>query len=131
MGEFYEIPLDDRSMDCVISIDSLWTVNNKLKALMEVKRVMKPGARFIFTYWDLLALDPIQVFERTGLTFIHRKDSPNWKTYQQKVYDGIAKYKNELISEMGEAANMLLHEASAAPPNLDLSVRRIYHMELR
>ncbi len=131
VGEFYAIPLPDDSVDAVMSIDSLWAAPNKIQALTEIKRVMKPGAKFIFTYWDLLALDPIPYFEATGLTFIAREDTPDWKAYQNKVYDGILAHENELIAEMGASANMLLYEAKASPPYLDLSVRRIYHLELR
>ncbi len=131
VGQFYEIPLDDQSVDNVISIDSLWAAPNKIQALIEVKRVMKPGAKFIFTHSDLLAVEPVELLELSGLTFIHREDTPEWKAYQQKVYAGITAHKDELVSEMGEGANMFLWEAEASPPHLDLSVRRIYHFELK
>lgn len=128
-GGFLTLPLPDESMDAVLSIDSLWTVPNKIEGLAAVKRVMKPGARFIFTHWDLLAVDPVELLEQSGLKFISRQDTPNWKTYQEKVYAGIHQYQEELVAEMGEAANMLLYEAQASPPYLDLSVRRIYVFE--
>jgi ubiquinone/menaquinone biosynthesis C-methylase UbiE len=130
VGEFYKIPLPDQSMDAVISFDSLWAAPNKVQALFEVKRVMKPGAKFIFTYWDLLSLEAIPYFEMSGLKFIHREDTPDWKSYQNKVYEGILRYETELVAEMGSAANMLLYEAKASPPYLDLSVRRIYELRL-
>jgi hypothetical protein len=65
-----------------------------------------------------------------GLKFIHREDSPDWKAYQLKVYEGILRYESELVAEMGAGANMLLYEAKASPPYLDLSVRRIYELGL-
>lgn len=131
VGEFYKIPLEDQSVDGVISIDSLWAAHNKVQALMEIKRVMKPGAKFIFTHWDLLAVEPVPLLEHSGLTFISREETPQWKEYQQKVYAGITKHKEDIVSEMGEASNMLLYEAEASPPYLDLSVRRIYQFELQ
>lgn len=130
VGHFYKIPLESQSMDAVVSIDALWAAPNKIQALMEIKRVMKPGAKFIFTQWDLLAVDPITVFEISGLKFVHREETPNWKDYQKKVYEGISNKKAELVAEMGESANMLLYEASASPEYLDLSIRRIYEMVL-
>ncbi len=131
VGEFYDIPLPDQSMDAVISFDSIWVVQDKLEALRKVKRVMKPGAKFIFTHWDLTNVEPVPIFEQSGLTFIHREDTPNWKEYQQKVYAGIEQHQEEIYEEMGEASQMLFYEATASPPYLDLSVRRIYHFELR
>lgn len=131
VGEFYAIPLPDQSVDAVICIDSLWAAPNKVQALHETKRVMRPGAKFIFTYWDLLSIEAIPFFELSGLTFVAREDTPDWKTYQIKVYDGILAHEAELVAEMGAAANMLLYEAKASPPYLDLSVRRLYEMELR
>lgn len=128
VGEFYKIPLEDQSVDGVICIDSLWAAPNKVQALMEIKRVMKPGAKFIFTYWDLHTVEAIPYFEMAGLSFIAREDTPDWKDLQMRVYDGILQYEAELVEEMGSGANMLLYEAKASPPYLDLSVRRIYEM---
>lgn len=128
VGQFYAIPLEDQSVDAVICIDSLWAAPNKIQALMEIKRVMKPGAKFIFTFWDLLAVESVPLLEYSGLKFVAREDTPDWKSYQNKVYDGILAHESELVAEMGPAANMLLYEAKASPPYLDLSVRRIYEM---
>lgn len=130
VGEFYEIPLDDASVDAVISIDSLWAAPDKVIALREMRRVLKPGGKCLFTYWDLHTIEAIPFFEMSGLKFISRQDTPDWKNYQQRVYEGILAHEQELIAEMGGAANMLLYEAKASPPYLDLSVRRIYEMEL-
>jgi ubiquinone/menaquinone biosynthesis C-methylase UbiE len=129
VGEFYKIPLPDASVDGVVSIDSLWVAPNKIQALMEVRRVMKPGARFVFTHWDLLAVESVPALEISGLKFVEREDTPDWKLYQQRVYEGILRYEKELVEEMGEGADMLLYEASASPAYLDLSVRRVYVME--
>ena len=128
-GEFMNIPLEDESVDGVISIDSLWVTLDKIEALRAVKRVMKPGAKFVFTHWDLLSTDPVALLETSGLKFVYREDTPDWKEYQRRVYAGIKKYEANLVEEMGESANMLLYEAQASPPYLDLSVRRIYHFE--
>lgn len=129
VGEFYDLPLPDASMDAVISIDALWVVPNKITALEKVKRVLKPGAKFLFTFWDLLAVESVPLLEQSGLRFIHREDTPNWKEYQQRIYEGILKYEQELLEEMGEGATMLIHEAKTSPPYLDLSVRRVYEFQ--
>lgn len=130
VGSWDEIPLEDNSVDAVISIDSLWAAPDKIRALAEVKRVMKPGARFVFTNWDLLEQEPVPLLEMSGLSCVGRDDTPHWKSYQEKVYAGIKKYKAELVEEMGEGADMLLYEAEASPAHLDRSARRMYLFEL-
>jgi ubiquinone/menaquinone biosynthesis C-methylase UbiE len=130
VGQFLALPLEDQSVDAVMSVDSLWAATDKIQALREVKRVMKPGAKFVFTYWDLLSMDAKPYFEMSGLTFVSREDTPNWKEYQHKVYEGILAHEAELVEEMGASANMLLYEAKVSPPYLDLSVRRMYEMVL-
>lgn len=129
VGDFYQIPLPDDSVDAVVSIDSLWAVPNKIQALTMMKRVMKPGASFVFTHWDLLSTDPVALLELSGLKFIHREETAGWKDYQHRVYAGIQRYRSELVDEMGDSADMLLYEADASPPYLDLSIRRIYEFQ--
>ncbi len=128
-GEFYNIPLDDEVVDGIISIDAFWTVTDKIFALKEVQRVMKSGAKFIFTYWDQKANDPLPTFMESGLKFINRMETPNWKKYQLGVYNQILEHELEIIEEMGESASMLIYEARVSPPYLDQSVRRIYIFE--
>lgn len=52
-GAFETIPLDDASVDCVWSQDSILHSGEKAKVLAEIHRVLKPGGRFVFT-------DPMQ-----------------------------------------------------------------------
>ena len=129
VGEFYNIPLDDSLVDVAISIDSVWTAPDKDRTFNEVCRVLKPGGKFIFTSWDILGNDSIILYQNSALKFISRQETPNWKLYQKKVYEGILKYQKELLLEMGEAAHMLLYEAQTSSPFLNNSVRRIYCLE--
>ncbi|MEM6273026.1 MAG: class I SAM-dependent methyltransferase [Bacteroidota bacterium] len=128
-GHFLELPLEDDSVDCAMSVDSFWTPHDKVKALAEVRRVLKPGGRFVFTHWDLLQREILPFFDQSGMVFIEREDTPNWLEYQEKVYAGINAHKTELVLEMGEASHMLVYEAAASTPYLKHSVRRIYVME--
>lgn len=130
VGELYNIPVEDDCFDAVICVDSLWTVDDKVKALSEVKRVLKTDGRFIFTHWDTIGFDPETIFEHSGLTFVSRQDTPNWKKYQDAVYRGIIRNQRALISEMGDSASALIYEATSSHIHLNKSIRRIYEFQL-
>lgn len=131
VGHFYQIPLESQSIDAAVCIDSLWAAPDKIRALYEIRRVMRPGGRLVFTYWDLHTLDPVPYFEHAGWTFVSREDTPGWKASQLRVYEGIRAHEAELVDEMGAGANMLLYEAQTSPEHLDLCERRIYELTAR
>ncbi|OQP46029.1 class I SAM-dependent methyltransferase [Niastella populi] len=129
VGGFGNIPMPDDSVDTVISIDAFWMVKNKEEALNEIKRVAKNGAQFLFTTWDILS-DESSLMARQGFKVLSMLETENWKTYQMKVYDAILKHKDQLLKEMGRAANILISEAETVPPILEVTVRRFYHISV-
>lgn len=54
IGSIMELPFDDATFDCIICLETLEHVEEPLKAMSEVYRVLKPGGKFIgsapFTY---------------------------------------------------------------------------------
>lgn len=42
------LPFDDRTFDCAVSTWTLCTIPDPIKALQEVRRVLKPNGRFLF-----------------------------------------------------------------------------------
>lgn len=128
-GHFAEIPLAEASMDGVMSVDALWTAQDKVQALKAVAQVMRPGARFAFTHWDYTTIDPVPAFEQSGLKLVERTESEDWLARQEAVYAGILAHEAELREEMGEAAEVLVNEARTVPTYLPYSIRRVYLME--
>jgi len=53
-GDMERIPLDDSSVDCVISNGAFCLAPNKQKSFEEIKRVLKPGGRFSVACTTLL-----------------------------------------------------------------------------
>ncbi len=127
VGGFCSIPLPDNSVDAIISIDAFWMVKDKEEALKEIKRVARNGAQFIFTTWDSIILDQTSLLDSHGFQVISKVETENWKTYQMRVYSDIVKYKDQIINEMGEAANILISEAETVPLIIDSSIRRFYN----
>ncbi|WP_108805579.1 class I SAM-dependent methyltransferase [Aquimarina sp. Aq107] len=131
LGGFCNIPLQDSSIDNIISIDAFWMVQNKKDALKEIKRVLKKGGKFVFTTWDSIIDNPSPLFEECGFTIISKNKTEDWKKYQKQVYNDILKYKDELLTELGESARILISEASTVPPMLEVTERRLYHTQVR
>jgi SAM-dependent methyltransferase len=52
VGDLTATGLPEASFDGATSVDVLWSVPDKPTALHEIARILKPGARFVFTNWD-------------------------------------------------------------------------------
>lgn len=48
VGTAEQLPVADNSMDAVISTQVLCSVNDPVRVLQEIQRVLKPGGRFLF-----------------------------------------------------------------------------------
>lgn len=131
IGGFDDIPLEANSIDNVMSIDAFWMVKEKVRALQEVKRVMNRGGKFILTTWESTLNNSSFLFIENGFEIISKNVTRNWKEYQLKVYGDILKYRNELIDEIGESANILISEAENAPAMLESNKRYIYYTVIR
>ena len=52
IGDFTALHFANQAFDAAMSVDALWLVSDKRAALHEVARLLKPGARFVFTNWE-------------------------------------------------------------------------------
>lgn len=52
VGDCTALRFAEHSFDAAMSVDVLWMVPDRPAALREVARIVKPGARFVFTNWD-------------------------------------------------------------------------------
>ncbi|MCP4117826.1 MAG: class I SAM-dependent methyltransferase [Desulfobacteraceae bacterium] len=127
-GNFYETGLADSCCDGAVSIDALWHAPDKTRALEEIARILKPGARFVFTTWDgnipFMPKDHKGLLENSGFEVEVYRETPGWKERQLAVYHGILDSKEELIHEMGKKhATPIIKEAKSVIPLLDTSLR--------
>jgi ubiquinone/menaquinone biosynthesis C-methylase UbiE len=113
--------LSDASLDAAMSIDVLWAVPDKLGALQEVARILKPGACFAFTSWDRDLSPPgyppplddhRPLLEQAGFDVESYEVQPDAEAKRRVYYERIVAAESTLIEEVGEAgAESMLLEA--------------------
>lgn len=129
VGDFAATSLPEAAFEGAISIDALWLAFDKLAALGEVARILRPGARFIFTTWEItlpIPNFPPQVedhrplLRETGFEIESYEEAAEWERRQRGVYAGILASQEALIQERGEeAAGFMIQEAQQATGLLD------------
>jgi SAM-dependent methyltransferase len=134
-GEFAATGLLPGSMDGVMSVDALLFAPSKAAAAHEVARVLRPGARFVFTSWDCqapLRERPPQVddhrplLEAAGFVVETYEETPDWERRQRAVLEGMLVAKEELAAEQGaEAAERIVAGLTVQIENLAGLRRRV------
>jgi len=120
--------LPEASFDGAMSVDSFWLFPDKRRVAAEIARILRPGARFIFTTWEFPATPPVwplqlsqhrDLLSEAGLALQACEETQDWKRRQLAVYEGILAAESSLRAELGEdAAAPLIGEAQEVPAPL-------------
>jgi ubiquinone/menaquinone biosynthesis C-methylase UbiE len=108
VGNFEETGLPDHYCDGAVSIDALFLAPDKTAAMVEIRRILRPGANFVFTTWE--GKGPLTIEDHRGLA--HElgfevevcEETKGWRRRQTAVYERILSEKEALEREMGELA---------------------------
>lgn len=102
-GSALEIPLADQSIDVVHSWDFLHHVNDTSKVFAEIRRVLKPGGRYVAVEPNLL---------NPSITWYHARRRSEWRLFIQnqftmpgrlsKHFDVHLSFDNTIISFLDE-----------------------------
>jgi ubiquinone/menaquinone biosynthesis C-methylase UbiE len=113
--------LPEAGLDAAMSIDTLWAVPDKPGAMRELARILRPGARFVFTNWDRDLSPPgypaplndhRPLLEDAGFAVEAYDVRPDAEAKRRAYYERIVAAEQELIEDMGEeGARKMLFEA--------------------
>jgi ubiquinone/menaquinone biosynthesis C-methylase UbiE len=115
--------LPDEAFAGAMSVDALWAVADKAGAIREVARVLKPGARFVFTNWDRDRVPPgypppladhRPLLEGAGFAVERYDVQPDAEAKRRELYERLVAAEADLVQELGEAtAAKLMFEAKS------------------
>ena len=121
VGDVVSTGLPDASLDAAMSVDTLWAVPDKDGAIREVARILKPGARFVFTNWDRDRSPPgyppplgdhRPLLERAGFEVESYDIRTGAEDQRRAYYERVVAAGAALLAELGEeATTRMMREA--------------------
>ena len=87
VADFLELPFEDRSFDLVVCQFGLMFVPDKLKALQEVYRVLKPEGCFLFNTWDRLENNRLFYVGQEILNRFFKDEAPTFYHTPYSMHD--------------------------------------------
>jgi len=122
-ASFDSTGLDPASVDGALSIDVIWAIPDKRAGFAETARILKPGARFVFTDWERDLSPPgypapvndhRPLLEVTGFAVERHQLWPRADSMRRAFYEKMLARQEELIRELDEkTAESNLREARA------------------
>jgi ubiquinone/menaquinone biosynthesis C-methylase UbiE len=124
-GSFSDTGLPADSMDAAMTLDALQYAPNKLAAMQEAYRILKPGGRFGgYTFvldanrvasmpgaWEDPVEDYRQPMEAAGFDVVRYESTDGWLEHLTDAYSAVISARDTLLLEIGErATNALLFE---------------------
>jgi ubiquinone/menaquinone biosynthesis C-methylase UbiE len=121
--------LDEGVADAVVSIDALQYAPNKLAALREAARLLRPGGRIALTAFELdpqcaaslpvYGTDPASdlrpLLEQAGFTVENYEETGSWLERVTTTFETVLEARDQLAAELGhDAARVLISEAYVA-----------------
>jgi SAM-dependent methyltransferase len=109
-GDLTATGLPSASCDAAISLDVLCFVPDKPAAINEMRRILRPGARFAFTTWEqegysarlktAQLADHRPVLTEAGFDIELYEEPPDWRRQQRAVLEGLLASEQDLAAEL-------------------------------
>ena len=129
------MPLENGSVDAVMSIDSLPFAPDKEAALVEMGRVLRKGGRLVFTSWDYHSQPagrPPQVDDHrpllaaAGFRVEAYDETDDWLERQSRIDAGLLAAADELAAESGEDVDAVRASIGEMHATVATMLRRVF-----
>lgn len=110
------------SVDAIVCIDAIQLMVDKLGTLAEIRRVLKPAGRAVFTTWEEAErlADLAALFEEGRLLVVSVEERPDWLTREHAIFEQAVADASRYPLDAG--LQSLAEEAGTALP---ASARRV------
>jgi SAM-dependent methyltransferase len=111
LGSFESTGLDEASADAVMSVDVLIFAPDKRAALVEMRRILRPAGRLVFTSWDFHRQpedrppqldDHRPLLADVGFEVLAYEETEDWRGRMKGTAAGLVEAADELAAERGE-----------------------------
>lgn len=129
LASFGATGLDGASVDGAISVDVIWAIPDKLAGFAETARILKAGARFVFTDWERDLSPPgyppplnehRPLLEASGFEIEARQLRPEADAMRRTFYQKMLQDEAELLQVLDQkTAQSILREARGWLGRLD------------
>lgn len=128
VGSLTETGLTSRAYDAAVSLDAIWLAHDQQRAMHEAARILRPGARLVFTSWEQhvpmpFVKQPVRdyrpLLEAAGFAVESYEYLRHSEALMKDIYARIRHAQAELLVEMGPAIQGLLGEAHFVPGLVD------------
>ncbi len=114
--------LPDGRADGLVCVDAIQLMAEQVEVMREVRRVLKPGARAVFTTWeepDRLQ-DLARLFEEVSLETVFVEERSQWHERERGIFE---RARIEATTNDDPALRSLAEEAERVLPVIDLARR--------
>jgi ubiquinone/menaquinone biosynthesis C-methylase UbiE len=126
VGDLAATGLESGSVHAAVCADAIFFAGDRVAVFAEMARVLRPGARFVFTADE--SADPdnpsavpdwAPIAQAGGLVVESREEIPHWREDLQRMYDTWMANIDEVRHSLGDqSADDLIEEATQVGPTL-------------
>ena len=125
VGDLTATGLPDECADAVLCADAIFFASDRVAAVREAARILRPGGRYAFTADEandgrtLAVPDWRPIIEAGGLDVVTRVEIPHWREQLARLYEIWLDNLDEVRETLGDdSANELKDEAESVGPTL-------------
>jgi SAM-dependent methyltransferase len=134
------MPLEDGAADAIMSVDALLFAPDKLAAIAEMARVLRPGGRLVFTTWDYRSQPvgrPPQVddhrplLDAAGFDVRTYDETEDWFGRMSRTGASLLAAVEELAAESGEGVAVVRTRLEEMVATFATMLRRVFAVAQR